>query len=93
MDEAKIGPHPDIERVRRAHLNDLENIPVFIALAAVYMCVVKPDPWTAKSMFYGFTASRIIHTVLYLNEFPGSARAVCTFAGVKTCVYMAGKEK
>ena len=38
---SKVGSDPDVERVRRAHLNDLENIPLFIAIAAVYMVAVQ----------------------------------------------------
>ena len=42
----------------RAHQNDLENIPFFILMATVYMVVAKPAIFTAKLVFYGFTAAR-----------------------------------
>merc|ERR1711992_459643 len=65
---SKVGSDPDVERVRRAHLNDLENIPLFIAIAAVYMVAVQPSVDTARILFYGFAAARLLHTFVYLNE-------------------------
>ena len=85
---APAGGHPDIERVRRAHTNDLENIPVFIVMAAVYMVVVGPTVLNAKIVFYGFTAARFIHTFSYLHEMQ-PWRALAYFGGVIPTVYMA----
>ena len=85
------GGHPDIERVRRAHLNDLENIPVFVLMAAVYMVVASPTLLNAKVVFYGFTAARFVHTVAYVGEIPQPARALGYFGGFVPTVYMAVK--
>ena len=58
------GPDEQIERVRRAHMNDLENILPFLvvgfllaASGASYRLV-----WW---LFVPFTAARILHTLLY----------------------------
>jgi len=53
-----------IERIRRAHLNDLENIPVFFALALVF-CFTHPSTWLASTLFGTFTIARIVHTFVY----------------------------
>jgi len=92
MKDAKAaGTNEDVERVRRAHHNDLENIPIFILLAAVYMVVAQPCVFTAKMLFYGFTAARYFHTVVYLNEIRQPARALGFFAGLIITMFMCGK--
>merc|ERR1712080_184420 len=35
--KAKMGVDPDVERVRRAHLNDIENIVPFLILGFLYL--------------------------------------------------------
>jgi glutathione S-transferase len=54
-----------VERVRRAHLNDLENIPLFLALAPVFLAT-QPGEKFATRVFLVFTAARIAHTCFYL---------------------------
>merc|ERR1712038_379886 len=86
---SKVGSDPDVERVRRAHLNDLENIPLFIAIAAVYMVAVQPSVETARILFYGFAAARFLHTYVYLNEIEQPYRGLAFIGGVIICQYMA----
>ncbi|CAG7835149.1 unnamed protein product [Allacma fusca] len=52
---------PDVERVRRAHRNDLENILPFFALGFLYSCT-QPDPDTVNMLFKVFTLARFAHT-------------------------------
>ncbi|CAG9782997.1 unnamed protein product [Diatraea saccharalis] len=67
---------PDVERVRRAHLNDLENIPAFWILAALYLTTAPAVAW-AKLLFRVFTFGRIIHTVVYaVIPLPQPARGI-----------------
>lgn len=67
---------PDIERVRRAHLNDLENIPAFWILGALYVTTNPAIAW-ATLLFRIFTAGRILHTVVYaIKPLPQPARAL-----------------
>lgn len=67
---------PDVERVRRAHLNDLENIPVFWLLGALYV-TTGPDAVWATTLFRLYTAGRILHTVVYaVTPLPQPARAL-----------------
>ena len=58
---------PDVERVRRAHLNDLENIVPFLLLCPLYL-TTGPSVCLAATLIRGFAAGRILHTVGYLNE-------------------------
>ncbi len=56
----------DVERVRRAHRNDMENIFVFFALAAFYV-TTGPAAATANWLFRIFTIARYVHTFVYVN--------------------------
>ncbi|MBW7471691.1 MAPEG family protein [Marinobacter sp. F4218] len=57
---------PQVQRAARAWLNDLENIPVFLALGVAYIWVEATSgmaPW----LFMVFTAARYLHTLFYLG--------------------------
>ena len=58
-------PDETVERYRRVHQNDLENIPPFLILAHLYM-LSGPSYGVAATLFIAFTAARIVHTVTYL---------------------------
>ncbi|CAH2099876.1 unnamed protein product [Euphydryas editha] len=67
---------PDVERVRRAHLNDLENIPVFWVLGALYL-TTGPSSELATMLFRVYTAGRVLHTIVYaVKPLPQPARAI-----------------
>ncbi|KAL1129004.1 hypothetical protein AAG570_013536 [Ranatra chinensis] len=79
---------PDVERVRRAHLNDLENIPFFILSAFAYT-MTNPTPWLAVNLFRAFTIARIVHTFVYaVFVVPQPARAIAFFVGIGVTMYM-----
>jgi len=61
-----MSENDDVERYRRAHLNDLENIPIFLLVALFYL-VTGPSTSMANCHFIAFTASRILHTVAYVG--------------------------
>ncbi|XP_027846548.2 microsomal glutathione S-transferase 1-like [Aphis gossypii] len=80
---------PDIERVRRAHLNDLENIPFFVIVCFGYL-LTNPSIYIATNLIRLFVASRIIHTIVYaVIVLPQPSRALSWFAGYATTWYMA----
>ena len=57
----------DIERVRRAHRNDLENVLPFLAVGFLY-ALTGPSPFAARVYFLGFLAARVLHSVFYISE-------------------------
>ena len=59
-----VGPDAQIERLRRAHQNDLENILPFFAVAFLY-ALTGPSQALAWWLFTVFTVARILHTVCY----------------------------
>ena len=58
-------PDELVERVRRAHQNDVENIPVFLALGLLF-ALSGGYPTVAWWVFVVFTAARFLHTLFYL---------------------------
>ncbi|XP_015370237.1 PREDICTED: microsomal glutathione S-transferase 1-like [Diuraphis noxia] len=79
----------DVERVRRAHLNDLENIPLFIIICFGYL-LTNPNIYIATNLIRLYVASRIIHTIVYtVVVLPQPARGLSWFAGFATTIYMA----
>jgi uncharacterized MAPEG superfamily protein len=60
------GHDEDIERVRRAHRNDLENIPPFFVVSFLYV-LTRPSYGAAAIYFWGFLAARVLHSVFYIR--------------------------
>ncbi|XP_040201432.1 microsomal glutathione S-transferase 1 isoform X2 [Rana temporaria] len=69
-----------VERVRRCHLNDIENIVPFVGLGLLYV-LSNPELSTALLHFRIFAGSRIAHTISYLAPLPQPGRALSFFAG------------
>ncbi|KAK9504947.1 hypothetical protein O3M35_009113 [Rhynocoris fuscipes] len=80
---------PDIERVRRAHRNDLENIPMFFTIALAYI-LTEPNAWVAINLMRAFTFARYAHTLVYaVVVVPQPARALAWGVGYGITGYMA----
>ncbi|CAG0893253.1 unnamed protein product [Darwinula stevensoni] len=78
---------PDVERVRRAHLNDLENIPIFVFVAGFYV-LTQPSLFVATWVFRIFTISRVIHTFVYVIVPMQPARDISFFVALFSTVFM-----
>uniref|UniRef100_A0A1L8E4A3 Microsomal glutathione S-transferase 1 n=2 Tax=Nyssomyia neivai TaxID=330878 RepID=A0A1L8E4A3_9DIPT len=82
---------PDVERVRRAHRNDLENIFPFILVAFFYV-LTNPDVWLATNLFRAAAIARIVHTFVYaVYVVPQPARGLAFFVCLGCTLYMAFK--
>lgn len=57
----------DVERYRRAHRNDLENILPFFIVGAIY-AATGPSDLGAWLCLVGFALARGLHTVFYLRS-------------------------
>ncbi|MCX8073703.1 MAG: MAPEG family protein [Candidatus Binatia bacterium] len=55
----------DVERARRAHRNDLENILPFFAVGFFY-ALTQPNPAVARILFGGYLIARVLHSIFYL---------------------------
>ncbi len=58
------GADEQIERLRRAHQNDLENVLPFLVVGFLY-ALSGPSYRLAWWLFWSFTTARILHTVTY----------------------------
>jgi len=63
--ESTEADHPDVQRVKRAHQNALENALPFFVVAYLYAGVA-PSKNAALIYFGTFTAARLLHSVFYL---------------------------
>lgn len=82
---------PDVERVRRAHLNDLENIPAFWLLGALFLTTSPEVAW-ATLLFRIYTAGRILHTFVYaVHPLPQPARGIAFGVPFLIKLYMGAK--
>jgi glutathione S-transferase len=61
------GPDEDIERARRAHRNDLENILPFFG-AALFYAFTHPSLFMARIYFVGFGTARVLHSIFYIFQ-------------------------
>ncbi|KAL3288825.1 hypothetical protein HHI36_003273 [Cryptolaemus montrouzieri] len=89
LHKVKLSTNEKVERVRRAHLNDLENILIFF-MAAFAFCLTNPSFSWANFLFKTYTISRIAHTIVYaVVPVPQPARAIAWFIGYFITGYMA----
>lgn len=56
----------DVERTRRAHRNDLENVLPFLAVAPFY-AMTGPSLTAARIFFWGFFIGRALHSIFYIR--------------------------
>jgi len=89
-------PHPGqlersdyVDRSRRMHRNDLENIPAFLAAGLVFVAV-DPALWLAQALMYGFVLARIAHFAAYATQQIHEIRATFYTIGSVIVIYMAG---
>ncbi|XP_029163891.1 microsomal glutathione S-transferase 1 [Nylanderia fulva] len=79
---------PDVERVRRAHLNDLENILPWFIITYLWLST-GPALWLAKILIRTFVLSRITHTISYVIFHQQPTRAIAFFVGILITGYQA----
>ncbi|AWP15517.1 putative prostaglandin E synthase [Scophthalmus maximus] len=79
---------PYVERCRRAHINDMENILPFLFLGAIYS-LTGPSLAVARLHFLVFFVCRVLHSIAYLCALRAPTRSMAyTFAQIP-CVSMA----
>nr|XP_006633566.1 PREDICTED: microsomal glutathione S-transferase 1 [Lepisosteus oculatus] len=89
-DEKKkmLRTDPDVERVRRCHQNDLENIVPFVVIGLLY-ALTGPDLYSAVLHFRVFVGSRFFHTIAYLTPLPQPSRGLSWMVGMGVTFSMA----
>ncbi|XP_055613789.1 microsomal glutathione S-transferase 1-like [Uranotaenia lowii] len=79
---------PDVERVRRAHLNDLENILPFFLICFLYL-LTGPNVTLAKNLIRAAAFGRILHSLVYaVIVIPQPARLLSFLLTLIITLYM-----
>lgn len=76
-----------VDRSRRMHRNDLENIPAFW-VAGILFVLVAPPLWLAQGLMYGFVLTRALHALAYATKQSHELRATFYTIGSLIVVYM-----
>ena len=84
----QLDPHPDVERSRRMHRNDLENIPAFLACGLLFV-TTEPPLWLAVLLFALFVLARLAHTLAYATAQNHEVRATFYSIGSVVVIVMA----
>ena len=92
-----LNPEPDpgqlelddyVDRSRRMHRNDLENIPAFLAIGLVFVTMA-PPVWLAAVLMGGFVLARLAHSVAYATAQDHEVRATFYTVGSVIVIAMA----
>jgi glutathione S-transferase len=89
-DPKQLEPDDRVDRIRRIHLNDLENLPFFLAAGLLFV-LTEPSLRTAQWLFYGYAVSRLLHFFAYLTAQSHEVRATFWTVGSLIIIYMAGR--
>lgn len=74
-DPAQLAVNDYVDRSRRMHRNDLENIPAFWAIGLAFVAVA-PPLWVAQVAFYGFVLARAVHAIAYATAQSHEVRSI-----------------
>ena len=85
----QLDPLEAVERSRRMHRNDMENIPTFL-VAGFLFTLTSPPLWLAQALFYGFVATRFAHFWAYFTAKSHETRATFFTFGSLIVMGMAG---
>lgn len=88
-DPSQLAPNDAVERIRRIHMNDLENIPFFLAAGFLFV-LTGPSLLLAQVLFYGYVVTRLLHFLAYFTARTHDLRATLWTPGSLIILYMAG---
>lgn len=77
-----------VDRSRRMHRNDLENIPAFLAIGLLFT-LTEPPLLLAQILMYGFVLARACHAIAYATKQSHEVRATFYTLGSLAVIYMA----
>lgn len=88
-DPSQLEPNDYVDRSRRMHRNDLENVPAFWVVGLLFV-TINPAIWLAQTLMYGFVAARMGHFWAYGTKQSHEVRASFYTVGSVIVIYMAG---
>lgn len=84
----QLAPNERVERSRRMHRNDLENIPAFLAIGIIFVAL-EPPFLLAAILIWAFVLARLAHTTAYATAQPHEVRAAFFSIGSIAVIAMA----
>jgi glutathione S-transferase len=87
---AQLEPDERVERVRRIQMNDLENLPFFLAAGFLFV-LTGPSLLLGQLLLYGYVASRLLHFAAYYTAQTHDMRATLWTIGSLILIFMAGR--
>jgi glutathione S-transferase len=88
-DPKQLEPNEYVERIRRIHMNDLENLPFFL-VAGLLFVLTAPPLLLAQILLYGYVVSRLLHFVAYLTARTHDTRATLWTVGSLILIFITG---
>jgi len=89
-DPSQLGPNDKVDRVRRIHLNDLENVPFFLVAGFLFV-LTDPSLLLAQVLLYGYVVTRLLHFAAYFSGQTHDLRAALWTPGSLIILFMAGR--
>lgn len=86
-DPRQLDPDERVERMRRIHLNDLENLPFFL-VAGLLFILSGPSLLVARLLLYGYVVSRLLHFAAYYTARTHDTRAALWTVGSLILIVM-----
>jgi glutathione S-transferase len=86
-DPRQLEPDERVERIRRIQLNDLENLPFFLAAGFLYV-LTQPSLLVAQVLLYGYVISRFLHFFAYLTARTHDTRATLWTIGSLILIFI-----
>ncbi len=84
---AQLQPNERVERIRRIQMNDLENLPFFLAAGFLYV-LTQPSLALAQWLLYGYVVSRLLHFAAYVTGQIHEVRALFWSIGSFILIFM-----
>lgn len=88
-DPAQLAPNESVDRIRRIHLNDLENLPFFLVAGFLFVATAPPLA-LAQWLLYGYVVSRFLHFIAYFTAQTHDMRATLWTIGSLILIFMTG---
>lgn len=88
-DPAQLAPNESVDRIRRIHQNDLENLPFFLVAGFLFVATAPPLA-LAQWLLYGYVVSRFLHFIAYFTAQTHDVRATLWTIGSLILVFMTG---
>ena len=86
-DASQLERNERVERIRRIHQNDLENLPFFLVAGLLYV-LTGPTVLMAQLLLYGYVVSRLLHFAAYLSAQTHDLRATLWTVGSLILLFM-----